>query len=115
MGVINGLLGLLGCQLAGEVLVRLAAVPIPGPVLGMVLLFGLLQWRRPDPDSGVLRTSDLLLRHLQLFFVPAGVGIVTYAGLLRTDALPILGAIAVSWAATLAVVGLLMSVWVRRA
>ncbi|MEO1318722.1 MAG: CidA/LrgA family protein, partial [Pseudomonadota bacterium] len=38
-----------GCQLAGETLVRLFALPLPGPVLGMALLFaGLLVFGLPD-------------------------------------------------------------------
>lgn len=113
--MIQGLLWLLGCQVVGEVIVRVSGMPVPGPVLGMVVLFVLLQWRRPAPDAPVLRTSDALLRHLQLFFVPAGVGIVVYLGVLRADAVPILGAIAVSWLVALLVVGWLMSAWVGRA
>ena len=30
------------CQLVGEVLVRLARLPVPGPVIGLVLLLGYL-------------------------------------------------------------------------
>lgn len=103
--MINGLLWLLGCQLVGELVSRSLDLPVPGPVLGMVLLFGLLQWRRPPATANVLRASDALLRHLQLLFVPAGVGVVTYLSVLRDDALPIVGALLVSFVAGLAVVG----------
>ncbi len=113
--MIQGLLWLLGCQLVGEVIVRTSGVTIPGPVVGMVVLFVLLQLRRPAADAPVLRTSDVLLRHLQLFFVPAGVGIIVYLGVVRADAVPILGAIVGSWLAGLLVVGWLMSAWLGRA
>ena len=71
--MIAGLLTLLGCQLTGEFAVRLLGVPVPGAVVGMVLLFVVLQVRRPRPDTGVVRSADALIRHLQLLFVPAGV------------------------------------------
>lgn len=113
--MINGLAWLLVCQVVGEVLVRLTGLPVPGPVVGMVVLFGLLLWRRPAEDAGVLRVSDALLRHLQLFFVPAGVGVVVYLGVLRDDAVPIAGALVLSWLAGLLTVGWLMTGLGRRA
>lgn len=96
---------LLGCQLVGEVIARGLDLPVPGPVVGMVVLFVALQVRRPPASANVFRTSDALLRHLQLLFVPAGVGVVTYLTLLREDAVPIVGALFLSWLAGLAVVG----------
>jgi putative effector of murein hydrolase LrgA (UPF0299 family) len=36
---------LLTCQLVGEALARLLALPVPGPVIGLVLLFLGLRWR----------------------------------------------------------------------
>ena len=69
-----GLIWLLACQLVGEVMVRLTDAPIPGAVVGMVLLFVVLRWRRTPDSAPVIRAGDYLLSHLQLFFVPAGVG-----------------------------------------
>lgn len=112
--MITGLTWLLACQLAGELLVRLTDAPVPGPVVGMVLLFGLLQLRRDAEQSSVVRVADLLLRHLQLLFVPAGVGIVAYGAVLRHDALPIAVALLGSWLAGLAVVGW-TTAWLERA
>ena len=103
--VIVGLVWLLACQLAGEVLVRLTHAPVPGPVVGMVILFVLLQARRAGEDAAPVRAAHLLLRHLQLLFVPAGVGVVVYVGTLADHALPLLVALAGSWLLGLAVVG----------
>ena len=103
--MITGLTWLLGCQLVGEVLVRLTGVPLPGPVVGMVLLFVLLRVRRAGDDATVVRAADGLLRHLQLLFVPAGVGVVVYAATIRDHALPLVVALVVSWLLGLAVVG----------
>jgi holin-like protein len=112
-GVITGLTWLLACQLLGEVLVRLTDVPVPGPVVGMLLLFVLLQVRRAGDDATVVRAGDGLLRHLQLMFVPAGVGVVAYGSTLRDDALPIAVAVVGSWLLGLAVVGWTVTLLVR--
>ena len=103
--MINGLTWLLGCQLLGEVIVRLTDAPVPGPVVGMVVLFALLQLRRSGDDATVVRAADRLLRHLQLFFVPAGAGVVVYLATIRDHAAPLVVALVVSWVLGLAVVG----------
>ena len=112
--MITGLLWVLGCQVAGELMVHALGLPIPGPVVGMVLLFGVLSVRRPAPESGTLRAADALLRHLQLFFVPAAVGIMVYAGRVRTEWLPVTGALVISWAAGLLTVAVLATLLARR-
>ena len=61
---------LLLCQLAGEAIVHVATLPVPGPVVGMMLLFGLLLFRAPLP-SATGDTADGILNHLSLLFVPA--------------------------------------------
>lgn len=103
--MIRGLTVLLLLQVVGEIVVDVTGLPVPGPVVGMVLLFGWLQWRRPAADAGTMRAADGLLRHLQLLFVPAGVGIVTHLAVLRTEAVPLGVSLVVSWLAGLVVVG----------
>lgn len=103
--MIRGLAVLLLCQLLGEIFVDLTGLAVPGPVVGMVLLFGWLQWRRPVLGAATVRAANGLLKHLQLFFVPAGVGVIAHAAVLRQDALPITVALVGSWLAGLLVVG----------
>lgn len=103
--MIRGLTALVLCQVVGEVVVALTHLPVPGPVVGMVLLFGWLQWRKPGDDAGIVRASVGLLRHLQLLFVPAGVGVLTHVAVLRSEAVPIGVSLVVSWCVALAVVG----------
>ena len=105
--MLTGLLWLLACQLVGQLVVDATGVPVPGPVVGMVLLLVVLVVRDPPDDSPVHRTADAVLPHLQLLFVPAGVGIVAYAGVLRDDLVAALVALVGSWFLGLAVVGLL--------
>ena len=103
--MILGLTWLIAFQLLGEATVRLLDAPVPGPVVGMLYLFAFLRLRRPRADAPVLRAGLGLLRHLQLFFVPAGVGVVAYLGVLGDDWLPITVAMLGSWLLALAVVG----------
>lgn len=110
--MIIGLLWLLVCQLIGEVVVRLTGAPIPGPVVGMVVLFVALCVRRTD-GGRVVQAGEFLLGHLQLFFIPAGVGVVVYLGVLRAQALPIGVALVGSWLGALLVVGWLLT-WLLR-
>lgn len=100
--MIPGLLVLLGCQLVGEFVVRLLGVPVPGPVVGMVVLLVLLRLREPSRDSGVVRVAEGLLKHLQLLFVPAGVGVVQYLSVIGASAVPLVVGLLVSWFAALA-------------
>ena len=72
------------CQLAGEAAVQAAHLPVPGPVLGMAILFAGLVWNGRVPD-GLGKVADALLSNLSLLFVPAGVGIMLHFKLLEGD------------------------------
>lgn len=100
------------CQLAGEVIVRLAGLPVPGPVLGMVFLFLFLAIRGKVPTN-LAKVSDTLLGHLSLLFVPAGVGVMLHARLIERDLVPIAAALIGSTALTIAVTALMMT-WLNR-
>jgi holin-like protein len=112
--VLNGVLVLLGCQVLGEVGVRTLHLPIPGPVLGMVLLFIWLTVRRPSATAGVFKASDALLKHLQLLFIPAGVGVITLFGEIGHAPLPLIGGLLVSWVVGLVAVGWIAGALLRR-
>ena len=91
--MIAAITGLLVCQLAGEILVRSLALPLPGPVVGLGLMFGFLVWRGRSHEPAVPvelgNVVDALLANLSLLFVPAAVGVVRYLALLRQYAGPI--------------------------
>jgi putative effector of murein hydrolase LrgA (UPF0299 family) len=116
--VIVGLLALLACQLAGEFVVRLLGVPLPGPVAGLAILLVALTLWQPAAGSRTVRAAEVLLRHLQLFFVPAGVGVVQYLSLIAASAVPLVAGLLLSWFAALAttavVAGLLVGLTARR-
>ena len=112
MDIIGAMMTLLAFQLAGEVIARALALPLPGPVLGMLLLFAALLVRGGVPAP--LRTvGQSLLNHLSLLFVPAGVGIMAHFALLRAAWLPIAATLALSTLATLAVAALTLRLLLR--
>jgi holin-like protein len=103
--MIAALLALLFCQLVGESLVRLLSLPIPGPVAGLLLMLGYLLLRRHVP-AALESTSQGLLSHLSLLFIPAGVGIVVHLQRVANEWLALSMALLISTALTIAVTAL---------
>jgi putative effector of murein hydrolase LrgA (UPF0299 family) len=99
---------LLICQLVGETLVLLTGLPVPGPVLGMLLLLGLLVWRGGIPDE-LGKTADALLAHFSLLFVPAGVGVMLHWERIQGDWLAIAAALLLGTLITLIVTAVTMA------
>lgn len=98
---------LLVFQCLGEGIVFLFGLPIPGPVVGMLLLMAaLLAW--PRLMQQVEQAANTLLAHLSLLFVPAGVGIVAAAGSGSGHWVAILASLLVSTILALAVTGLIL-------
>ena len=110
--MLRGLLMLLACQLAGEVLTRGVGLGIPGPVLGMALLATILL-RRPSLHAVVGPVAGTLLANLSLLFVPAAVGVVQVLPLLAQEGVAIAAAILVSTLASLVVTALTFRAVVR--
>ena len=110
--MLNALTLIFCCQLAGESLARVAALPIPGPVCGMALLFAGLLLRGGLPDD-LAKVGDALLGNLSLLFVPAGVGVMLHLRLIEAEILPISVALIASTLITVAVTATLMQ-WLNR-
>ena len=104
MIALQGLALLLLLQAAGEAIAHAFALPLPGPVLGMVLLLLALTWHRVR--APVQAAADVLLAHLSLLFVPVGVGVVTHLDLVSTYGVKLLVAIVVSTWVAMAVTAL---------
>lgn len=106
MDVLRGLALLLLCQSAGEAVSRFAQLPLPGPVIGLLLLFALLQW--PAVRAPAAAACEPLLQHLSLLFVPVGVGVITHLSLVAQYGARMAAAIVLSTWAGLAVTALML-------
>jgi len=103
---------LLSCQLAGEVFVRLVALPVPGPVMGLVFLLAGMAVRGRVPQT-LRDTANGLLSHLSLLFVPAGVGVMLHFERIGSEWLALLAALLLSTWATIAVSALVFTAVAR--
>lgn len=111
--MIAALTQLLLFQLAGEVITRAMNLPVPGPVLGMLMLFIALALRG-GPSGELQSTSQGLLQHLSLLFVPAGTGIMVHLHRVGDEWLPLLLSLLISTVATLMVTALVMKLTMPR-
>ena len=106
---------LLVCQLAGEVVTRALMLPLPGPVLGLVLLVMLLFLVERQhlvtsaaiDETSLGKLSNGLIAILGILFVPAGVGLIQELGPLSRYGAALAAALLVSTVLTLVV-----TVWV---
>ncbi|MDG6778108.1 CidA/LrgA family protein [Thiomicrorhabdus sp. zzn3] len=86
---------LLVYQLIGELIVLQLALPVPGPVIGMLLLLLTLLFKKPLALK-MEPTAQQFLAHLSLLFIPAGVGVMVHWERLQTEWLAILLALLIS-------------------
>jgi holin-like protein len=104
---------LLVFQTVGEVISYALRLPVPGPVIGMLMLFGWLVF-----DNRLLpviqNSSNELLRHLSLLFVPAGVGIMVHANRIESEWMPIVIALVISTWVAIAVTALVTRALMRK-
>ena len=106
---------LCGLAFLSNFLVAQFSLTLPGSVVGIVLLFGLLQ-------LGILRLewietgANLLLAELLLFFIPSAVGVVQYRSLLFNHGIAILIVVVAGSVVIMAGSGLLATqlAWMRR-
>jgi len=104
--MIKGIALLLLFQLLGESIVFVSGIPLPGPVIGLALLFFAMQLCKVA-GVGLFTeaeaAADGFLANLGLLFVPAGVGIVALWGELQSQAAALLLILVISAVFTLAI------------
>ncbi len=105
--MIRGLVQILLFQGLGEIISKLLRLPIPGPVIGLVLLLTtLLMRRRIDADLDLVATA--FTQHLGLLFIPAAVGVVMFVPQLADHGLTIAIILLISVATSVAVSALVL-------
>ncbi|MEP9406813.1 CidA/LrgA family protein [Peribacillus frigoritolerans] len=89
----------------GYYLANLLHLPIPGNVIGMILLFGLLQTKVIKVEWIEL-TSGFLVKHLAFFFIPISISLMTMGWLFIEFGLPLALTLGVSL-----IFGFIVSAW----
>ncbi|UOD34637.1 CidA/LrgA family protein [Deferribacteraceae bacterium V6Fe1] len=72
----------------GDSITYLTKIPIPGNVIGMILLTISLKIEIIKLNS-VKPAADILVKNMAFLFVPPGVGIMIYFDLIKTEFIPI--------------------------
>ena len=98
---------------AGQSVVRLTGLPIPGGVVGMLAVLLLFATRWLSVLS-MRRGADWLIGDMVLFFVPAVLAVLDHRELLGLVGLKVLGVILCSTIAVLAATGLTVDLCFRR-
>lgn len=108
-----GFFALILCQIIGDLIARSLSIPIPGPILGILLLLLYFLWRGEIPED-IARAGDLLIAWLPFLILPAGAGIILYLGALASEAFAILVALLVSTVIALGCTALIARALIRR-
>lgn len=110
--MIRGLVQILVFQGLGEIISKLLGLPVPGPVVGLILLLAFLLVRgRIDPELDFVASG--FAQHLGLLFIPAAVGVVMFAPQLSSHGLAITAILLFSVGLSVAVTALLLK-WLTR-
>ena len=75
--------------MAGDLVVSLMHLPVPGNVFGMLLLFVLLTFN-VIPLKWVEEGAGLLLKHMAFFFIPIAVGLMVWGDLFLAQGIQLL-------------------------
>ena len=73
---------ILGIYLIAEFISKFFKLPIPGNILGMLILLVLLFTKLIKLEQ-IETISNFFLNHLAFFFIPAGVGLMSSAGIIK--------------------------------
>ncbi len=111
--LLRGLSWLVLCQLLGTALNELLLPMLPGPIIGMLLLFGFLLLRGEVGEPLHLASSSLL-KYLPLLLVPPAVGVMAYAEAIAADFWAVAGALLLSLLISIVFAGWLMQKLIDR-
>lgn len=104
MKIFREVIIIFGLYYIGEILSKSLSLPLPGSLVGMILLFILLNLHIIRLDH-ICAVSDFLLGHLPFFFIPAGVGLMTSFMKIKDIWIPILIICAITTVLTMGISG----------
>jgi len=88
--MISGLVQILLFQSLGELVSKFALPTLPGPVIGLLVIWLVL---RKGINTELAMVADGFSRYLGLLFVPAAVGVVLFLPQLKANAVAIVSAL----------------------
>ncbi len=97
---------------AGIIISSIFKLPIPGTIIGMILLFLLLQSKLLKLEK-IERAASLLLLNITIFFLPPGVRIMDHIHLLHGDFIKAIVLIVCTTFITMAVTGTIVQWMIR--
>jgi putative effector of murein hydrolase LrgA (UPF0299 family) len=111
--LLRGITWLVLFQLLGTGLNVLLLPMLPGPIIGMLLLFAFLVWRG-EVAAPLGEAASTLLRYLPLLLVPPAVGVMAYAREIAADFWALTGTLVLSLLISLLFAGWLMQKLIER-
>ena len=114
MKIFNQLALILGIWAGGEYISSFLKniIVIPGSIIGMILLFVLLQFKIVKLDK-IKELSDLLLESMAIFFVPAGVALIKSLDLIKDNILVLIITILLSTVLVMYVTGVVVEKMIK--
>ncbi|TDQ37585.1 CidA/LrgA family protein [Thiopseudomonas denitrificans] len=111
--LLRGLTVLIFFQLLGTGLNALLLPKLPGPIIGLVLLFAYLLITR-EVSPALDQAAGGLLRYLPVLLLPPAVGVMVHLADIRADLWAISGSLVISLVVSLVFVGWLMQMLINR-
>ena len=115
MKVFNQLVIILSIWVIGEYISSFiqGIILIPGSIVGMLLLFLLLQFKVLDLSS-IENVSGFFLDNMAIFFIPAGVSLIKSLDLIRENVLVLLLAICLSTLIVMYTTGIIVEKMIKK-
>ena len=117
--MLNSIFTIFLFQLIGEFIQKFTKISIPGPVIGLILLLGVLLIRakyfkeHQSIENSLVDFSERFLTYLPLLFIPVGVGVVMHLSLLEENLISVIGIIVLGTLLTLALTGFIMEKFLK--
>lgn len=97
----------------GIIIQNLFHLPLPGTILGMLILFILL-WTKVLKVESIEKVCDFLILNMIIFFLPPAVELLEYMALLKTGFLKILILLVATTVITMIVTGKTVDFCIKR-
>ncbi|MBP2633480.1 MAG: holin [Firmicutes bacterium] len=112
INILMQILGLCAISFVSNVLSSALNIGIPGSILGIVLLFIMIE-EKWLPLEKIELGANFLIAELLLFFIPSAIGVIQYQEVLKNDWAQLLLAIGASICFVVVFVGIVTEVIVR--